>query len=202
MPKSTTLCYNNKYSHIYHSTYTSKKSGVLIAIKNNIDFHLIQEISDPQSRFLILLCTINNIIYTLLNVYSPNAQQMTFLRKTIRMAQDTKQGHLLVCVDFNLVVDIHMDTTSAAKLRESPLKQFLTSQDLFDVWRCYHGSEKDYTYFSPHHKSYSRIDMFLAHKWLLQKLSLSVIHTMTWSDHAPITISISDTERQRNTFLW
>lgn len=100
-----------------------------------------------------------------------------------------------MCGNFNSVMDIHMDTTSAAKRREFPLKQFLTSQDLFDVWRCHHGSEKDYTYFSPHDKSYSRIDMFLTDKWLLQKISASVIHTMAWSDHAPITISINDTER-------
>lgn len=202
LSQSTSLCSNRKFPTIYHSTFTSKKRGVLIAIKHNIDFRLTQEISDPQGRFLILLCTINNVKYTLLNIYAPNTQQMSFIRKTVRKAQENKQGHLLLCGDFNLVIDIHMDTTSAAKRRDSPLKQFLTSQDLFDVWRCHQGSEKDYTYFSSHHKSYSRIDMFIVDKWLLQKISASVIHTMSWSDHAPITISISDTAHQRNTFLW
>lgn len=202
LPSSTTLCTNSKFPQIYHATYSTKKRGVLIAIKKDVEFHLLQCISDPNGRYIILICTINKTTYTILNVYAPNSQQMKFLRSVLHKANKVRQGHLLICGDFNLVTDIHMDTTSAAKRRESPLKQFLATHDLFDVWRCYHGSEKDYTYFSPHHKSYSRIDMFLTDKWLLQNISASVIHTIAWSDHAPITITITDTNPQRNTFLW
>lgn len=73
---------------------------------------------------------------------------------------------------------------------------------MFDVWHCLHGTERDYTYFSPLHKTYSRIDILLTDKWLLPNISAVVIHTTTWSDQAPITISISDSPQQKNTFLW
>lgn len=77
-----------------------------------------------------------------MNVYAPNDNQMNFIRQTLHKAQAVKQGYLLICGDFNLVADVHMDTTLAAKRRESPLKRFLHSQDLYDVWRCHHGSER------------------------------------------------------------
>lgn len=189
---SANLCYNNKYAHIYRTNYTSKKRGVLIVIKRDTDFQPLQELYDPNGRFLILICTVNGVKYTILNLYAPNSRQTNFIRKTISKAISTRQGHLLVCSDFNLVADVQMDTTSAAKRRNSPLGKLLTSFDLHDAWRCHHGSEKDYTYFSPHHKSYSRIDMFLADKWLLQNVSTSTIHPMTWSDHNPISVWIND----------
>lgn len=188
LPSSTALCSNNKYPHIYHATFHSKKRGVLISIRNDVDFHLLQAILDPNGRYIILICIMNKITYTMLNVYAPNTHQMSFLGKALCKAPKLCKGHLLICGDFNLVVDIHMDTTSAAKGRESPLKHFFAANDLYDVWRCHHGSEKDFTYFSLHHKSNLRINIFLTDKWLLQKISTSVIHTMTWSDHAPITV--------------
>lgn len=137
-----------------------------------------------------------------MNIYAPNTRQISFLRKALTKARAVCKGRLIICGDFNTVPDIHMDSTSPAKRRESPLRQLLTSHDVFDVWRCHHGSEKDFPYFSPRHNSYSRIDLFLTDKWLLQNISASVIHTVTWSDHAPISISINDTTPQRNTFLW
>lgn len=202
LPAATTLCHNRQYPQIYHATYSSKKRGVLIAIKQGLDFQLLQQTPDPNGRYLILSFTLNKVSYTLMNLYAPNTRQISFLKKALTKARAVCKGHLIICGDFNLVPDIHMDTTSPAKRRESPLGRLLTSHDIFDVWRCHHGSEKDFTYFSPRHNSYSRIDLFLTDKWLLQNISASVIHTVTWSDHAPISISITDMPPQRNTFLW
>lgn len=44
--------------------------------------------------------------------------------------------------------------------------------------------------FPPRHRTYSCIDMFLTDKWLLQKVSSSCIHKITWSDHAVVSITI------------
>lgn len=44
--------------------------------------------------------------------------------------------------------------------------------------------------------------MILTYKWLLLKITAFVIHTTTWLDQAPITITIEDSTHQCNTFLW
>lgn len=43
---------------------------------------------------------------------------------------------------------------------------------------------------------------YFSYKWLLQRISASVIHNTTWSHHAPITISIVDSTQQWKTYFW
>lgn len=171
-------------------------------MKDSVSFHMKQIVLDPEGRFIILVCSINKTNYTIVNLYAPNAKQMRFLRKIMRTVQTLKQGHLIICGDFNLVPEVHLDSTTATKRRESPLKRFITTHELYDTWRCHHGEERDYTYFSPMHKTYSWIDLFLIHKWLLQKRSASTIHTTTWSD-MPLSQSLYLTRQiKKKTFLW
>lgn len=69
------------------------------------------------------------------------------------------------------------------------LINFAQSANLYAVWRCYHSTEKDFTFFSQIHLSYSRIDMFLLDTFLLQQISKSEIGCITWTDHAPVSIT-------------
>lgn len=93
-----------------------------------------------------------------------NSHQMKFLHKVLRIAKPFQKGQLVICGDFNLIPDIVMDTTSAAKRRDSPFKKCISTHDLVHVWQCHQGSERDFTYYSPRHNSYSRIDLFLTDK--------------------------------------
>lgn len=52
--------------------------------------------------------------------------------------------------------------------------------------------EREYIYHSPVHITYTRIDYFLIDKWLLQKVCNSDIAPITWADHAPTSITISN----------
>lgn len=93
-----------------------------------------------------------------------------------------------------------MDTTSGPKRHESPLNKFIATNDLYDVWRCCHADELDYTYLSLRHNTYSWIYLFVTDKWLLQKISASTIHTVTWSD--PVSITLLRKPSHHNTYLW
>lgn len=68
---SSQLCPTVKTSIIltYFTHVQTKKRGLKIAVKDN-------------RCFLILVCSINNALYTLLNIYAPSKQQITFLTKT------------------------------------------------------------------------------------------------------------------------
>lgn len=95
-----------------------------------------------------------------------------------------------------------MDSSSSPKLFASPLTSFLADNDLYDVWRCCHATERDYTYLSPRHNTYSRIDQFLSDKWLLQNVQESQIHTIAWSDHAPVSLKLINNNSKSNSFMW
>lgn len=60
----------------------------------------------------------------------------------------------------------------------------------YDIWRCYHSQEKGYTFFSKPHSFYSHISLFISDKTLLRDTFESEIHTITWSDHAHVSIQL------------
>lgn len=95
-----------------------------------------------------------------------------------------------------------MDTTSRNPTRKASLKELLLQEDLHDPWRYQHTSERDYTFFSNPHNTYSRIDCFITDKSLLQRVMGAKIYNITWSDHAPISLEISDSLTCNGIPLW
>lgn len=61
---------------------------------------------------------------------------------------------------------------------------------LIDVWRVLNPSGRNYTYYSPLHKMYSRLDLFLISHHLLTWHPEVEIASPIWSDHAPVYFSI------------
>lgn len=149
---------------------------------------------DDSGRFIVLVCELNGKILILVNIYLPNTKQLSFLKKVWKKVSAMRQGHVIMCGDFNVVPNRELDVSSQTKhLRSrSTLNGFISSSGLYDVWRCQHLSEKDYTYYSNVHHSYSRIDLFLVDKFILQQISKSDLHCITWSDHAPISVVMGD----------
>lgn len=104
--------------------------------------------------------------------------------------------------DFNGIGDAPMDSTSKGTRPPLQLNSWFTNLQLFDLWRCYHASEKDYTFYSHVHKSFSRIDMFLVDRQSLQAVDKCDIGTISWSDRAPITLSLRLTNPFPTPFVW
>lgn len=102
---------------------------------------------------------------------------------------------MLWCGDFYGIHDVSLDYTSRGA--RPPLHL-----GLYDVWRCYHASERDYTFYSDVHKSFSKIDMFLVNRQSLQVVDRCEIDTISWSDHAPITLLIHIIHSPPVPFMW
>ena len=43
--------------------------------KKNVEFKLIDEYKDNEGRLLLINVEINNVIYTIINVYAPNSMK-------------------------------------------------------------------------------------------------------------------------------
>lgn len=118
--------------------------------------------------------------------------------------ESIKQGHVILTGDFNAIPDKELDLSNPmrSQLRRPTLAQFLASSDLFDVWRCQHSSERDFTFFSNAHHTYSRIDLFLVDTFMVQKIVRSDIHVISWSDHAPVSISVGGQNTETRANRW
>lgn len=132
-----------------------KKNGVLIAIKNTTAFTLHNSLVDTEGRYLALDCTMDNTRCTLVNIYAPNTGQIKFLTKLMKKINQFRQGHLIICGDFNFIPDNILDASSQTTIYPSPMGSFLRNNDLYDVWRYHHTTERDYTFFFHWHNSYT-----------------------------------------------
>lgn len=82
------------------------------------------------------------------------------------------------------------------------MKKTLHSLHLHDKWRTLNPNTKDYTYYSPIHNNYSRIDHIFLLQADLHSLTSATIHPMILSDHHPITGTLTLPDRNPTTKTW
>lgn len=177
----TPLCSHPSFPHVFLSSTGVKKHGVLLAIKDSVDFVLHESLIDDDGRYIILICSIENTLLTIVALYAPNTHPLRFLKSLLKKVSKMRKGNLVLCGDFNIVPDQQIDSSSVGRGRPISLCGLLHTEDLYDIWRCLHGNEKDFTFFFHRHKSYSRIDLILADKWLLQRVTSVGIQDITCS---------------------
>uniref|UniRef100_A0A8C5Q4C3 exodeoxyribonuclease III n=1 Tax=Leptobrachium leishanense TaxID=445787 RepID=A0A8C5Q4C3_9ANUR len=158
--------YTPQYLTQYHSTFKTKARGVTLLIHNRVAFQMHRILKDPKGRYIILVCTINSRIYTLVSIYAPNAAQSQFLSQVLQKVTDIQSGTLVICGDLNMGLDPLKDRSSTVTCRQhgtssQRFRQLLNRYNLYDAWRLLHPTERDYTFRSRVHNSYSRIDYFL-----------------------------------------
>lgn len=72
-----------------------------------------------------------------------------------------------MCRDYNLTADYKIDTASKSKSPLPTLQPLLNIEDVYDVWRCQHANEQDYTFHLSRHNSNSRINLILVDKMFI-----------------------------------
>uniref|UniRef100_A0A8C5M1Q5 Reverse transcriptase domain-containing protein n=1 Tax=Leptobrachium leishanense TaxID=445787 RepID=A0A8C5M1Q5_9ANUR len=185
------------YQTQYHSTFASKSRGVSLLIHNRLAFQAHRILKDTKGRYIILVCTINSVPYTLVSIYAPNISQIQFLTQILEKTREVQIGTLILCGDFNLGLDPLKDrsTQSTPTLSKSSIRKLhvlLQQHDLYDTWRLQHPRERDYTFRSKAHNSYTRIDHFMVTGATLPRILDSQILPFTWSDHSPVLLVLGD----------
>lgn len=192
---------NRYYPTVYHSTYSETKSrGVSILISARIPWTLIDMKTDPLGRFLFLKGWIGDVKVTVANLYMPNNNQDTSIKKHLEQLQKFTEGQHIVGGVLNIPLVPEEDTltgkTSISRGQRKTIQTTLHNTQLIDVWRLFHPGERDYTFYSRPHHTYSRIDYFLIPHSQLQAIKESSIGSITWSDYAPVILKYALTDVQ------
>ena len=82
------------------------------------------------------------------------------------------------------------------------LQRFCNSLGLIDIWRIMNPSGSDYTFFSPVHQTYSRIDFFLISKALISSAMGCKIGNILISDHAWVGLDLLPQSERRKSYRW
>ena len=103
--------------------------------------------------------------------------------KTVATSSDgTSTKGIAVIMRRNLKVNILKVSSSAS----GRLAYFAKDMNLIDLWRVQNPTSRDYTYYSPRHKSFSRIDYMLISSEMVSASSSMNLFPRHISDHNPI----------------
>lgn len=143
---------------------------------------------DSGGHFLFLKGKIGDRTVTFANLYAPNAQQDVFLKRRLEQLQRFTEGHLILGGDLNVPLIPTEDTSSGKSSLTRDIRKRISatlhSMQLTDAWRLLHSGERDYTFLSKLHQTYSRIDYFLLSHRQLDAIQDVAIGSIRWSDHA------------------
>ncbi len=179
---------------LYHSNFNSKSRGTAILIEKNIPFEASMVEADPAGRFVIVIGKLCNISVILANVYAPNYDDSLFFTNIFSRLPNLDMHYLILGGDMNCVMSSYLDRSSAKTAIPSKsadaIKLFLDTYGISDVWRFRNPGSKSYSFFSPVHQTYSRIDYFFLDKNLLPLISYCEYCAIVISDHAPLLMTM------------
>ena len=119
----------------------------------------------------------------IVNIYAPNIRTPQYKRQALTDIKGEIDSNTIILGDFNTPF-IPMDRSSKQKINKETqtLNETLDQMDLIDIFRTFHPSAKEYTFFSSAHGTFFRIDHILGHKWTsvnLRKLKLYQASSLT-----------------------
>lgn len=104
-------------------------------------------------------------------------------------------SHLILGGDFNCCLDPSLDRSSTKPISPSKsskvIQLFMEQYAVSDVWRFFNPSDKQFSFFSPVHGTFTRIDLFLIDNKQLSSVNICFYSPIFISAHATIIVDIS-----------
>lgn len=186
----------NWIGQVFHSDYSDRSRGAAILIKRGFPFTPITTIPDNKGRFIIVTGKLYGTMVVLVNLYGPNWDNPQFFSNIFAKLPDLNSHLLILGGDFNCTLQPALDKSNPKQSRSaskssSLLMSLMQSYKLYDPWRHTNPSTRQFSFFSPVHRSYTRIDFFLIDYRTLSFVTDSRYHSITISDHCPVQLDMS-----------
>lgn len=199
--KLTRLGFNQVYSSSYK---TGHRRGVATLISKRVTFEKISEISDKEGRYTVVVGRLEGKEVTLINVYATPGATWGFYKHIFDLMITKAQGIVICGGEFNLRLNPKLDASRIAQTQNTIGKKvniFMREMGICDVWRELNPTTREYTFFSPPHKTYSRIDYFFMYSKDVGFVRSCKIGLLDLSDHSPIYLDIN-LKNSKQAFSW
>ena len=191
---------------MFFSHGTGHSKGVLILVRDHLDFKLQSVKVDSQGRYILLEATIQDSPFLLLNIYAPNkcSEQCDFFKtisEVLKSSFTISDYSVIVGGDFNVIFDQELDGSGGLKKTKDSVKvleDICLEHDLLDIWRVRHPKEKRFTWRQKTPIIQRRLDFWLISDVLQDDVVSVDIKPSIKSDHSAITLLINgvdDSER-------
>ena len=179
-PKDTYRLKVRGGKNIFHPNGKQKKAGVAILISDKIDLKIkITRDNDYMIQdYIMIKGSIQEEDITIVNNYAPNIGAPQYIRQTLTDIKGEINSNTITVGDFNTPLT-PMDRSSKQKINKETqvLNDTLDEMDLIDIFRTFHPSAEEYTFFSSAHGTFSRVDHILGHKSNLTNFKTEMVWT-------------------------
>ena len=143
---------------------SSNARGVMICIKNKLNIEIIEKVSDPEGRYILLDFKLESCRFTLICLYAPNEDQPSFFESILKMSEKF-DGYRIVAGDFNIALNPELDRTSQKLNNPNAtmyVNEYIKDNNLIDLWRLRNPNRKHYSWRRSKPKQIgSRIDLLI-----------------------------------------
>ena len=178
----------------FHSNFNSKARGTAILIHKKVKFCPTNVIADQNGRYVIVTGLLNEMAVVLVNLYAPNWDDEAFIGRIITLLPDLNSHRLILGADLNCAICPLLDKSHPK--RDNPSKMakaissFMSQIGSTDPWRFLHPNDKQFSFYSNVHKSFSRIDYFFVDNYFLSAIENVEYSAIVISDHAPLILDL------------
>lgn len=148
--KSDISVWQNQWKNqLFLSGNSSNSTGVGILLNINVDYNILQYQEIVEGRLQLLEIEINGNRFSIINVYAPNNNSLHFLNCVENLMIEQRCNSLIVCGDFNVVMDYSLDKLNGVANTNLPcskkLNEIVAGNELTDVWRTLYPNNRKYT---------------------------------------------------------
>jgi exonuclease III len=135
---------------------------------------------------------------TIINLYAPNINAPNFIKHTLKNLKAYINSNTVVVGDFNTPLS-SIDRSSKQKINKEilDLKHTINQMDIFDVYRTFHSTSAQYTFFSAAHRTFSKIHHILGHKASLSKHKKTEVIPCILSDHNALKLELNNKNKDK-----
>jgi exonuclease III len=114
---------------------------------------------DKEGHSILIKGEIDQKEITIINLYAPNVNTPSFIKHTLKDLKAYINSNTVVVEDFNTLLS-SIDSSSKQNINKEIQyqKHTIDQMDLVDVYRTFHPTSTQYTFFSPAHRTFSKID--------------------------------------------
>uniref|UniRef100_A0A3P9DD43 exodeoxyribonuclease III n=1 Tax=Maylandia zebra TaxID=106582 RepID=A0A3P9DD43_9CICH len=161
---------------VFYSPGTGKSRGVSVLIHKAVSFAETKVITDKGGRFILVYGQLLDTPIILCNIYAPNADILAFFHNLSQYLLELEGAQIVVGGDFNQILDQDLDRSLPRRGTESKsvvaIRQMTSDLGLNDIWWTMHPEGREYSFYSPPHNVYTRIDYFISELYVSPVMSL------------------------------
>ena len=190
---------------VYFTSYSTNKRGAIILIHRLLPFTAKDCYKDTEGRIVLVKGELYGESVLLGNVYAPNVYDEDFFAFLLSKITEMDCTNMIIGGGFNCYLSPSLDKDPPHKDPSKSgraLQNLLETLNLLDGWRYMNPNNKKYTFYSPPHLSFSRIDYIFISQYLTHLVEQSDIGAIALSDHAPVTLEMQPLRPAERSFSW